>query len=187
MLLAAVLEAKEGPREWRAPRMRLSSGGGALLTSGSSDRRLTGRGAFVVGLGRAEASERGGDGGVGTPDVLDSSDFEGGGVDIIGDEVVVPDASEIGDFGLTGCTDGDMAFWECSLSIVASARRSFSRVMSDSMRRSESSSRSLWVSMRSVSLSCSPARISSSSMTPLSMETLYLDSRSSSEDDVFRA
>jgi hypothetical protein len=67
-------------------------------------------------------------------------------------------------------------------SMVASARRSFSWVMSDSIFRSDSSSRSRCVSMRRASRSRSPIFISSSSMTSRSMATLYLVSMSSSDD-----
>jgi len=65
--------------------------------------------------------------------------------------------------------------------------RSLSCMISASILRSDSSSRRRWVSIRKCSLSCSPTLISSSIITARSMETLYLDSRSSSDEDVFRA
>lgn len=69
-------------------------------------------------------------------------------------------------------------------SAAASARRNLSCLISASIRRSPSSSRSLCVSIRRASLSFSPSLISSSNMTPRSIETLYLDSRSSSDEVV---
>jgi hypothetical protein len=68
-----------------------------------------------------------------------------------------------------------------------SCLRSRSWSTSTSILSSESSSFKRWASMRRFSRSCSPMRTSSSSITPRSMATLYLDSRSSSDDDVFRA
>jgi hypothetical protein len=59
--------------------------------------------------------------------------------------------------------------------------------ISASILRSESSSRSLWLSTLRCSRSCSPILISSSSMTARSMATLYLDSRSSRDEVVVRA
>ena len=71
--------------------------------------------------------------------------------------------------------------WRDSCFLILSWR------ISASILRSASSSRSRWVSTRSCSRSCSPILISSSIITPLSIATLYLDSRSSSDDVVFRA
>jgi hypothetical protein len=71
--------------------------------------------------------------------------------------------------------------------MVASARRSFSCTISDSIRRSDSSSRSRWVSILRPSRSCSPILTSSSIMTARSMDTLYFDSTSSSDDVWWRA
>ena len=68
-----------------------------------------------------------------------------------------------------------------------SSRRSFSCVISASIRRSDSSSRSRCASIRNASRSCSPTWISASSMTDRSMDTLYFDSTSSSEEVVCRA
>lgn len=71
--------------------------------------------------------------------------------------------------------------------MLMSANRSFSCTISVSILRSDSSSRSRWVSMRSPSRSCSPIFSSSSSITPRSIATLYLDSTSSSDDVWLRA
>ncbi len=60
-------------------------------------------------------------------------------------------------------------------------------MISASTLRSDNSSRSLCASIRKFSRSCSPILISSSIITDLSMATLYLDSRSSSDEVVFRA
>ena len=73
------------------------------------------------------------------------------------------------------------------LAAVASALRNLSCRTSASTRRSLSSSRSLCVSILKASLSCSPALISSSNITPRSIETLYFDSRSSKDEVVFLA
>lgn len=99
--------------------------------------------------------------------------------------VLVVEASEKGDRGRSECDSFarwlETARWWC-FSMVASARRSFSCVISDSIFRSDSSSRRRWVSMRSASRSRSPIWISSSSMTSRSTATLYLVSMSSSDD-----
>lgn len=71
--------------------------------------------------------------------------------------------------------------WWC-FSIVASASRNFSCVISDSILRSDSSSLSRCVSMRNPSRSRSPILISSSNMTSRSIATLYFVSTSSSDD-----
>lgn len=64
--------------------------------------------------------------------------------------------------------------------------RNLSCIISASIFRSDSSSRSRCVSMRRFSRSCSPTLISSSIITPRSIAILNFDSRSSREEDVFR-
>lgn len=139
-------------------------------------------GVFKRGLALAEpeASDIGGDGGVGVSDTVSvvETDFVSGGVVIIGDEAVdVGESLEDGEFGAV-------------MSVVIEGRerfRSLSCRISASILRSESSSRRRCVSIRRCSRSCSPILISSSIITALSMATLYFDSRSSSEEVVFRA
>ena len=80
-----------------------------------------------------------------------------------------------------------VGFLERCLSAAASALRSFPCLTSASTLRSLSSSRNLCVSILSASLSCSPALISSSKITPRSIATLYFDSKSSNDDVVFLA
>jgi len=135
----------------------------------------------------AEISERGGDGGV--VDTVVDPGFDRGGVDAVGDETVVADvdASDNGDRGRRLSMASACGFLWCCRSMFASACRNFSWTISASILRSESSSRSRCVSILKASRSCSPTLISSSSMTPLSIATLYLDSRSSSEEVVLRA
>lgn len=160
-----------------------------MLESGNRERLLAIPEVLAKILGCAEASDKGGEGGVGTPEVSDTFDFVGG-VETAVDGPVVRDASEVGERGNAGRADSGKgrarAETRCC-SMVDSASRSFSVEISDSILRSESSSRKRCVSTRSPSLSCSPERISSSSMTPLSMETLSFDSRSSKEEVVLRA
>jgi hypothetical protein len=121
----------------------------------------------------------GGDGGVrvsiGSAVEIDATS---GGVVIMGDEAIdAGDASKAGEFGAV-----------ISVASVGNERlRSLSCMISASILRSDNSSRSLWVSILSCSLSCSPILISSSIITALSMPTLYFDSRSSKEEVVFRA
>jgi hypothetical protein len=55
--------------------------------------------------------------------------------------------------------------------MVASAKRNFSCTISASIRRSDNSSRSRWVSIRNASRSCSPILSSSSIITPRSIDT----------------
>lgn len=71
--------------------------------------------------------------------------------------------------------------WRDSCFLILACR------ISASILRSPSSSRNLCASTRNCSRSCSPALISSSRRTPRSMATLYLDSRSSSDEVVLRA
>lgn len=126
-----------------------------------------------------DASEMGGDGGVRvSPGSAVETDRVSGGVLIIGD-----DANEAGD----PSTAGELGA-VISVVIEGSCRlRSLSCIISASIFRSDSSSRKRWVSILKCSLSCSPTLISSSIITALSMATLYFDSRSSKEDEVFRA
>jgi hypothetical protein len=128
-----------------------------------------------------DLSENGGEGGVG---VSDKDDFAGG-VSKVGEEAVVV----VGDNSERGDADSDIGWMVKCFSRGAScsvAFCSFSLVMSASILRSDNSSRSLCASILSASLSCSPARISSSSMTLRSIVWLYFCSMSSSEDSVFR-
>jgi len=131
-------------------------------------------GVFATGLAFAEASDIGGEGGVGVSEVVSvvEMDFVSGGVVIIGEEAV-----DDGEFGAVISVDSEGSCLFRSLSCMIPA----------SIFKSESSSRSLWVSMRRFSLSCSPILISSSIITARSIATLYFDSRSSSDDDVFLA
>lgn len=71
--------------------------------------------------------------------------------------------------------------------VVISVFRSFSWTISVSIFKSDNSSRRRWFSIRSCSRSWSPFLISSSRSTPRSMAALYLYSRSSRDDVVFRA
>ena len=137
-------------------------------------------GVFTVGIAEPEASEIGGDGGVGVSETVSvvETDLVSGGVVIIGEEAVdVGESSKDGEFGA-----------EISVAREVSCRfRSLSCKISASILRSDSSSRNRCVSIRRFSLSCSPIFISSSIITALSIATLYFDSRSSYEEDVFRA
>lgn len=127
-----------------------------------------------------EASDIGGDGGVGVSDTVSfvETDFVSGGVVIIGDEAVeTGEPSNNGEFGavISVAIDGSCLF------------RNLSCITSASTFRSDSSSRSLCVSIRKFSLSCSPILISSSIMTARSIATLDFDSRSCNDEVVFRA
>ena len=142
-------------------------------------------GTFVEG--GTDLSETGGDGGVGASDVPEEIDFVGG-VARIGDEaVVVGESSDIDDCGREIFVPSGGGFRSCLRAVPASACRSLSCLISASTFRSESSSRSLCVSILKASRSCSPTLISSSRITPRSIAILYFDSRSSREDVVFRA
>jgi hypothetical protein len=139
-------------------------------------------GVFATGLVDVEASDIGGEGGVGVSETVSfvDTDFVSGGVVIIGDEAAEfgdPEPSNDGEFGAVMSVDREGSWRFRSLSCIISA----------SIFKSESSSRSLWVSIRKFSRSCSPTLISSSIMTARSIATLYFDSKSSSEEDVFRA
>jgi hypothetical protein len=137
-------------------------------------------GVLTTGLAEPEASEIGGDGGVGVSETVSvvETDFVSGGVVIIGEEAVdVGEPAKEGELGAV-----------MSVVMEVSCRfRSLSCMISASILRSDSSSRSRWVSIRRFSRSCSPTLISSSIITALSIDTLYFDSRSSSDEDVFRA
>lgn len=137
-------------------------------------------GVFRIGLADPEASDIGGDGGVGVSDTVSvvDTDFVSGGVVIIGDEAVdVGESPKNGELGAVMCVaiEGSWRFRNLSCKISAS------------ILRSDSSSRRRWVSIRRFSRSCSPILISSSIITALSIATLYFDSISSSEEVVFRA
>lgn len=136
-------------------------------------------GVFMIGLAEPEASDIGGDGGVGVSDTsVVEIDLVSGGVVIIGDEALdIGESPEDGEFGAV-----------ISVAIEGSCRfRSLSCRISASILRSESSSRKRCVSIRRCSRSCSPILISSSIITARSIATLYFDSRSSSDEVVFRA
>jgi hypothetical protein len=168
----------DGPRECLGGLMPLCNGLGVV--PGSNIRCLAG----VIGtvFACAEVSDSGGDGGE-VCTVLVS--LLGGGVAIVGLEMVVADV-DASDKGLGGLklsvasAEGFLLARSCS--IVSSANRSFSCVISASTFRSLSSSRRRCASIRRLSRSCSPFLISSSSMTPRSIATLYFDSMSSSDD-----
>lgn len=139
-----------------------------------------------------EDSEIGGDGGVAVAD--DARDALAGGVVNNGDEML--DIVAAGDrsyrsysSGVWGVKDGlrysDVGF--LLRRVPVSAFRSFSWIISPSIFTSDNSSRSRWFSIRSCSRSWSPFLISSSNSTPRSIAALYLYSRSSSDDVVFRA
>jgi hypothetical protein len=133
-------------------------------------------GVFAIGLAVADDSDIGGEGGVGVSDMASvETDLVSGGVEIIGEEAV--DVGEDGEFGAV-------------MSVAIGERfrfRNLSCRISASTFKSESSSRNRCVSIRRPSLSCSPILISSSIITARSMATLNFDSRSSSDEDVFRA
>ena len=140
----------------------------------------------VVTLGK-DLSEVGGEGGVGVSEAAEEVDLVGG-VAMVGDDAVVSgESSDIEERGLEIAGLMGESLRKCRRSETASARRSLSCIISASTLRSDSSSRSLWVSIRRVSRSRSPILTSSSNMTPRSMATLYFDSRSSREDVVCRA
>ena len=134
-------------------------------------------GVLATGLAVAEASDIGGEGGVNVSGAVSfvEMDFVSGGVVIIGDEAI--ETGEDGEFGAVMSVD----------SVGSCLLRNLSCIISASIFKSESSSRSLCVSIRRFSRSCSPTLISSSIITARSIATLYFDSKSSSDEDVFRA
>lgn len=182
------LTCVEDPRAWLAIRELYVDGRGVVLLAMMEVRVLGMLGVTrAFGLGEdfsvgIDFSDIGGDGGVGVSDMPEEDAVFGGGVSKDGEEsfVVVGDSSDLGDVCVRSITNGFMP-----RPINASVFRSFSFVMSFSIFRSENSSFSLCASMRSDSRSCSAAFISSSSITPLSIVWLYLDSRSSKDDSVF--
>lgn len=99
-------------------------------------------------------------------------------------------AVEPGEFSMFLSNVGESGT-EMSVEIIERWRdsyfRTFSWSTSTSILTSESSSLKRCDSIRKPSRSCSPWRISSSSMTPRSIAILYLDSRSSREEVVLRA
>lgn len=173
--------ATEGPRDARKlPEGILVLGFGVVLESAVGTLSLLRGFIGVITTGRlvVDDSDTGGEGGVADEGCVDT-DCVSGGVVIMGEEAVETGepSSKPGVFGA-----------EMSVAIEASCRlRNLSCMISASTFRSDSSSRNLCVSIRSVSRSCSPTLISSSIITALSIATLYFDSRSSREDVVFRA
>lgn len=143
----------------------------------------------LKGMGRKArgASDSGGEGGVESGRRTSGCMLYGGVDAAVGEDmlVFVVEASDMGERGRNVCDSFarwlETARWWC-FSMVASASRSFSCVISDSIFRSESSSRRRCVSMRNPSRSRSPILISSSNMTSRSIATLYFVSISSSED-----
>jgi hypothetical protein len=131
------LEAVDGPRECFGTAREVCTA--ARGVGGMSDLRFPGTGVFGSGFTSPFASESGGDGGVGASDAL--SDL-GGGVDAIGEGGVMPLASLAGLLARRLSTASGLGFLDRSLSIVSSAVRSFSSVISLSTFRSPSSSRS---------------------------------------------
>lgn len=143
-------------------------------------------GTALMDLRMLLVSDMGGEGGVAA---TEASDAFMGGVWNKGEETVevAGDRSKIsGVWGVDGVRCKGVGFLRrpppCH-----SAFRSLSWTMSVSILTSESSSRRRWFSMRRDSRSLSPFLISSSSRTPLSMAMLYLDSRSSRDEVVWRA
>ena len=175
-----------GPRVCRG-RTNVPALGVAAGSRDAIDAFLVGLGAWK-GIGRiaSGASDSGGEGGVESGRRASACQF--GGVDAaVGEErfVLVVDASDMGERGRSVRESfarwSETLRWRC-FSMVASASRSFSCVISDSIFKSDSSSRNRWVSMRSPSRSRSPILISSSSITSRSIATLYFVSMSSSDD-----
>lgn len=160
---------------------------GVMLWSadGRRDLRVVGAGVFAVAIfGKgAEASDMGGEGGSWISDTVSAveMDFVSGGVRISGELAVeFGEWSKAGDSGMVSSVE--MAErWRSSCFLILSWR------MSASILRSESSSRNRCASTLRRSRSCSPILTSSSNMTALSIATLYLDSKSSKDDVVFRA
>ena len=186
LLRAGVGAADPGPLELRRfPDGILVAGLGVVLESpDGSLSLLLGwlMGVLATGFVVAEASDIGGDGGVGVSETVSTveTDLVSGGVLIIGDE-----AAEL--YDASGSNAGELGA-VISVDKEGSWRfRNLSCVISASILRSESSSRRRCVSIRRLSLSFSPTFISSSNMTPRSIATLYLDSRSSKDEVVFRA
>jgi hypothetical protein len=180
----AGLAGADGPLMDREAEASLD-GFGVVLRSADGNLILLGGfiGVFICLGAIPDASEMGGDGGVGVSDTVSvvETDFVSGGVVTRGEEAAeLGDPSKEGEFGAV-----------ISVEIVGKFQApcflSLSCMISASILRSDSSSLSLCVSIRRFSLSCSPILISSSIITARSMATLCFDSKSSSDDDVFRA
>jgi hypothetical protein len=137
---------------------------------------------IVLGAALTEVSEIGGEGGVGVSDTVSAvpTDLVSGGVVIKGEE-----ATDSGEWSNGESGDVISVVREGSVRVLCFL--SLSCMISASILRSESSSRSRCVSIRSPSLSCSPILISSSIITALSIPMLNFDSKSSSDEVVFRA
>jgi hypothetical protein len=176
-----VVAGTDGPRECRGGRILLYIGLGVV--PGSNVRLFAGVIGGTFSFTGALVSLSDGDNGL-VCTVLVS--LFGGGVAIVGLEIVVADvdASDNGEgaLKLSVASSGDGFLLARICSILSSANRSFSIVISASTFKSPSSSRNRCVSIRSVSRSASPFLISSSCMTPRSMIWLYFCSMSSSED-----
>lgn len=138
-------------------------------------------GTLVLGNGGgADASDMGGDGGSLTGVLTEEMDEASGGVVMRGE--LAPDMALPSNIGLSGI--------ERSVSVADIWRSCFlslSCKISASILRSDSSSRRRWASILNCSLSCSPILISSSIMTARSIALLYLFSRSSRDEFVWRA
>ena len=179
----------DGPREERngCAEDGYRIGLGVTLRSADGARmRLGGLIGVRKGLGAFDdRSEMGGEGGVGASEIVSvvDTDLLSGGVVIRGDE-----AMESGD--ISPVKDGELGAVisvDNIGSCLLSCRLSLPCKISASTFKSPSSSRRRCVSILRPSLSCSPILISSSIITALSMATLNFDSRSSRDEDVFRA
>ena len=148
-------------------------------------RCAAGPGVLVAGTleSDAEASDLGGEGGSWISETVSTVEIDllSGGVMTNGELAVdCGECSNIGDPGMERSVEM-VERWRASCFLILSCR------ISASIFRSESSSRRRCDSTRSCSRSCSPILISSSNITPRSIATLYLDSRSSSDEVVLRA
>ena len=87
--------AKDGPLEWRAGLsvLTLRVARGVRVESDTSGFFFGG--GSILDIGFPDASDEGGDGGVGVSESVDTSDLTGGGVETVGDEAAVRD--EVGD------------------------------------------------------------------------------------------
>ena len=99
--------------------------------------------AFILLVAGVDLSEVGGEGGVGVSDTVEDADFVGG-VAIVGDELeVVGESSESADCGRASSGTIGSGLFLCWRSIVSSALRNLSCLISASIRKSLSSSRNL--------------------------------------------
>lgn len=184
-----LFNARDGPRVCLGGREVLVGyvGRGVVFESASESLDFAIGRAGVLAAGGMSFSDVGGDGGVRVSDTSEDTDFVGG-VAIVGEEFdVVGDNSDVADCGRAKPSTRGEGFLRRCLSAASSAWRSLSCLISASILRSPSSSRNRCVSILSASLSCSPALISSSAMTPRSIDMLYFESRSSNDDVVFLA